>query len=167
MSIEAEQKGLLITSANDPRITRIGRLLRKIKLDEMPQLINILKGEMSLVGPRPEVPKYVEFYTDEEKRVLTVKPGMTDPATIYFRNEEELLANAEDRESFYINEIMPIKLTLYLQYIENTSLIYDIRLIFLEILTIIFPQLAVQKEFSKEIGVQATGLYDSFLHKKE
>ena len=167
MKIVQDQKCLLITSANDPRITWVGRLLRKIKLDEMPQLINILMGEMSLVGPRPEVSKYVELYTDEQKRVLLVKPGMTDPATIYFRNEEELLAKAENKESFYVNEIMPIKLKLYLQYVENASLLYDIKLIFMEILVIIFPQLAIQKAFSRAIGVQATGLYNNFLDKKE
>jgi len=92
METGADKKGLLITGADDPRLTSVGRFLRKIKLDEMPQLFNVLKGEMSIVGPRPEVPKYVNLYTDEQKRVLTVKPGMTDPATVYFRNEEKLLA---------------------------------------------------------------------------
>lgn len=167
MVVEAEQKGLPITSSNDRRITRVGKLLRKIKLDEMPQLINILKGNMSLVGPRPEVSKYVQFYTDEQKKVLTIKPGMTDPATVFFRNEEELLAKAVDKESFYINEIMPIKLKLYLQYVENASLLYDIKLIFMEILAIIFPQSMIQKVFPRAIGIQATSLYDYFLEKKE
>lgn len=147
MEVGADREGLQITSASDLRLTRVGRVLRKIKLDEMPQLFNVLKGEMSLVGPRPEVLQYVELYTDEQKRVLTVKPGMTDPATVYFRNEEEMLARAEDKESFYVNEIMPIKLRLYLQYIEKMSLLYDIKLIFLEILALILPQPVFRKVF--------------------
>jgi len=122
MEVGAEQKGLPITGADDPRLTMGGKVLRKTKLDEMPQLFNVLKGEMSLVGPRPEVPQYVKLYTNEQKRVLTVKPGMTDPATVYFRDEEGLLAKADDKESFYINEIMPIKLKLYLQYIAQVQL---------------------------------------------
>jgi len=153
MEVDADRKGLSITGADDPRLTRVGRLLRKIKLDEMPQLFNVLKGEMSLVGPRPEVPRYVKLYTNEQKRVLTVKPGMTDPATVYFRNEEELLARADDKESFYVDEIMPIKLGLYLQYIEKMSLLYDIKLIFLEILALILPQTVFRKIFSKKIGL--------------
>jgi len=151
MEVGAEQKGLPITGADDPRLTKVGRLLRECKLDEMPQLFNVLKGEMSLVGPRPEVPQYVKLYTDEQKKILTVKPGMTDPATVYFRNEEELLAQADDKESFYINEIMPIKLKLYLQYIENMSLLYDIKLIFLEILALILPQAIFRRLFSRQI----------------
>jgi len=151
MEVGVEGKGPLITGANDPRLTRVGKLLRKIKLDEMPQLFNVLKGEMSLVGPRPEVSKYVELYTDEQKKILTVKPGMTDPATVHFRNEEDLLAQAEDRENFYINEIMPIKLKLCLQYIENMSLPYDVKLIFLEILALILPQSVFRRMFSSKI----------------
>jgi len=153
MEVGAEQKGPLITGAGDPRLTRVGRLLRKIKLDEMPQLFNVLKGEMSLVGPRPEVPKYVELYTDEQRKILTVRPGMTDPATVYFRNEEDLLAQAEDKESFYINEIIPIKLELYLHYIKNRSLFYDIKLIFLETLALILPQTVFRRIFSSKIGL--------------
>ena len=151
MEVGAEQKGLPITGADDPRLTMVGKVLRKTKLDEMPQLFNVLKGEMSLVGPRPEVPQYVKLYTNEQKRVLTVKPGMTDPATVYFRDEEGLLARVENKESFYINEIMPIKLKLYLQYIENMSLLYDIKLIFLEILALILPQAIFRRLFSRQI----------------
>jgi len=152
MEVEADREGLPITGADDPRLTKVGRLLRKIKLDEMPQLLNVLKGEMSLVGPRPEVPEYVELYTDEQKKILTVKPGMTDPATVYFRNEEELLAQADDKESFYINEIIPVKMRLYLRYIENRSLLYDIKLIFLEVLALILPQRIFRSLFSRQIG---------------
>jgi len=153
MEVGAGQKGPLITGADDPRLTRVGRLLRKVKLDEMPQLFHVLRGEMSLVGPRPEVPKYVELYTDEQKKILAVKPGMTDPATVHFRNEENLLAQAEDKERFYINEIMPIKLELYLHYIENRSLFYDVKLIFLEILALILPQAVFRRMFSSKIGL--------------
>jgi len=153
MEVGAEQKGPLITGAGDPRLTRVGGLLRKIKLDEMPQLFNVLKGEMSLVGPRPEAPKYVELYTDEYQKILTVRPGMTDPATVYFRNEEQLLAQAEDKEHFYINEIIPIKLELSLHYIKSRSLFYDIKLIFLETLALILPQAVFRRIFSSKIGL--------------
>ncbi|MCD6317498.1 sugar transferase [Candidatus Aerophobetes bacterium] len=150
MQVNADKKGLLITGADDPRLTRVGSFLRKIKIDEMPQLFNVLKGEMSIVGPRPEVLEYVKLYTNEQKRVLTVKPGMTDPATVYFRNEEKLLAKANDRESFYIKEIMPVKLRLYLQYIDNMSLTYDIKLIFLEFFAIILPEVVFSRIFINE-----------------
>jgi len=153
MEIGAEQKGPSVTSADDPRMTRVGRLLRKIKLDEIPQLLNVLKGEMSLVGPRPEMPKYVELYPGEYRKILTVRPGMTDLATIYFRDEEGLLARAKNKESFYVNETMPVKLKLYLRYIENRSLLYDIKLIFLEILALILPQSVFRKMFSGKIGL--------------
>lgn len=151
MEIGADRRGPLITSTDDPRITRAGKLLRKSKLDEMPQLFNVLKGDMSIVGPRPEVPYYVNFYTDEQKKILTIKPGMTDPATVYFRNEEELLAQANDKESFYINEIMPVKLNLYLHYVANKSLLYDMKLILLEILALILPQAVFRKMFARQI----------------
>jgi len=150
MEMNADKNGPLITSASDLRITRVGRFLRKTKLDEMSQLFNVLKGEMGIVGPRPEVPKYVKLYTDEQERVLTIKPGMTDPATVYFRNEEKLLANADDKESFYINEIMPTKLKLYLQYVDNMSVIYDIKLIFLEFFAIILPEAIFSRIFINE-----------------
>ena len=150
MQVNADKKGLLITGADDPRLTRVGSFLRKIKIDEIPQLFNVLKGEMSIVGPRPEVLEYVKLYTNEQKRVLTVKPGMTDPATVYFRNEEKLLAKANDKESFYINEIIPVKLRLYLQYIDNMSLTYDIKLIFLEFFAIILPEVVFSRIFINE-----------------
>ena len=150
MQVNADKKGLLITGADDPRLTRVGSFLRKIKIDEIPQLFNVLKGEMSIVGPRPEVLEYVKLYTNEQKRVLTVKPGMTDPATVYFRNEEKLLAKANDKESFYIKEIMPVKLRLYLQYIDNMSLTYDIKLIFLEFFAIILPEVVFSRIFINE-----------------
>jgi len=141
-SMVAEQhgKGPQITDANDLRITRVGRLLRAIKLDEMPQLLNVLRGEMSLVGPRPEVPCYVAHYSDEQRQVLNVRPGMADPATIYFRHEETLLAGVKDRERYYVERILPRKLMLNRHYIERMSLGYDLKLIMLEACAIVLPR---------------------------
>ncbi len=114
----------------DPRVTRVGYFLRKYKLDEIPQLINIIKGEMSVVGPRPEVPKYVNQYTDEQKRVLNVKPGLTDYASLQFVDESEILAQSEDPEKAYTREILPQKLKLALKYIDERNFWVDIKLIF-------------------------------------
>lgn len=130
MVVNAEALGKQITIADDRRITRSGKFLRKYKLDEIPQLFNVIKGEMSLVGPRPEVPKYVAMYTLEQRRVLEVPPGITDIASIHFRNESELLLNALDSEKIYINEIMPKKLELNQQYITQASLGFDLLIIF-------------------------------------
>lgn len=114
----------------DPRVTRVGYFLRKYKLDEIPQLINIIKGEMSVVGPRPEVPKYVNQYTDEQKRVLNVKPGLTDYASLQFVDESEILAQSKDPEKAYTQEILPQKLKLALKYIDERNFWVDIKLIF-------------------------------------
>ena len=118
----AERQGQITVGSRDPRITPSGFWLRKYKLDEFPQLLNVLKGEMSLVGPRPEVPRYVQLYSDEQRRVLTIKPGITDWASIAFRDENTLLASAEDPEAFYANTILPQKITLNLVYIQNQSI---------------------------------------------
>jgi len=119
-----------ITVGRDPRITRFGHFLRQTKLDELPQLLNVLKGDMSLVGPRPEVPAYIEQYSPEQRAVLlSVRPGMTDFAAIEFSNEAEILASAENPESAYVNEIMPKKFALYQRYVEQRSLALDIALI--------------------------------------
>jgi len=127
---DAEKKGAKITVSGDARITRCGRILRKYKLDELPQLINVLKGEMSLVGPRPEVPEYVEHYPEKIKKiVLSVPPGITDYASLEFRNENDLLKGASDPQAFYINEILPKKLEYYVRYVENRSIIEDFSLI--------------------------------------
>ena len=126
----SDKKGLL-TIGNDNRITKVGKFIRKYKLDELPQLINVLKGEMSIVGPRPEVKKYVELYTNEQKKVLTVKPGITEYASIEYRNENELLAKSQYPEKTYIEEIMPKKLQLNLQYIERKGIITDLKIILL------------------------------------
>ena len=124
-------KGSLVTiGGRDPRITRSGYFIRKYKLDEFPQLINVFLGQMSLVGPRPEVRHYVNYWTPEQMHVLDVCPGITDPASIKFRNENELMEKAEDPEEYYINVIMQEKIKLYLEYVQNASFWYDIKLIF-------------------------------------
>ncbi|KAB1065705.1 sugar transferase [Salibacter halophilus] len=114
----------------DPRVTKIGYLLRKYKLDEFPQLLNILKGEMSVVGPRPEVPKYVELYTPEQREVLSVRPGLTDYASLKFVDESELLAESDNPEQTYREEIMPAKLKLGREYVEKQSFFTDLKIIF-------------------------------------
>ncbi|NJK47263.1 sugar transferase [Candidatus Gracilibacteria bacterium] len=129
MVAEAESIGKQITVDGDRRITSSGQFLRKYKLDELPQLFNVLKGDMSLVGPRPEVPKYVALYNFEQRRVLEVRPGITDLASIQFRNESELLSSVSNPEDFYIQEIMPQKLALNIQYISQASLGFDLLLI--------------------------------------
>lgn len=129
MVVNADRTGCALTHGEDPRITRVGRWLRKWKIDELPQLINVLRGEMSLVGPRPESPTYVKHYTPEQRRVLQVKPGMTGVAQIRFRHEETLLNHCTDREQDYITKIMPQKLALDLEYIQNRSLLLDIKLV--------------------------------------
>ncbi|MBL7928306.1 MAG: sugar transferase [Bacteroidia bacterium] len=128
MFTDAEQKGSL-TVGKDKRITRTGRFLRKFKLDELPQLFNVMKGDMSLVGPRPEVKKYVELYNEEQKKVLSVKPGITDTASIQFADENMLLAGCDDPEKKYITEIMPAKLKLNLQYINQQSFLIDLKIL--------------------------------------
>ncbi len=124
-------KGSQVTiGGHDPRITRSGYFIRKFKLDELPQLINVFIGDMSLVGPRPEVRHYVDYWTPEQMHVLDVRPGITDPASIKFRNENELLEKAEDPERYYIDVIMQEKLKLYLEYVKNHSFFGDLGLIF-------------------------------------
>ena len=133
MTTDAAQRGLQITVGDDPRITRAGRLLRRTKLDELPQLIDVLVGNMSLVGPRPEVPKYVAMYSAAQReKVLSVRPGITDPASLQYRDESSLLAAAAspaEAERTYIEQIMPAKLKLSIGYVEGMSLANDARLI--------------------------------------
>lgn len=129
MVVQAESLGKQITVGDDSRITKSGKFLRKYKLDEFPQLFNVLKGEMSLVGPRPEVPKYVALYTEQQREILTIPPGITDLASIKFRNESELLAQANNPEEFYINNIIPEKIALNRQYINQTGLVTDLKII--------------------------------------
>lgn len=130
MYLDADKKGLITVGGRDPRVTPSGYYIRKYKLDEFPQLINVLKGDMSLVGPRPEVRKYVDMYTPEQLHVLDVRPGITDMASIQYSNENELLAAVDNPEEYYIRVIMPDKLRMNLEYVQNHSLLYDLRLIF-------------------------------------
>lgn len=129
MKPDSDVSGLLTVGGRDPRITTSGYYLRKFKLDELPQLINVLKGEMSFVGPRPEVRKYVDIYTEDQKKVLSVSPGITDVASIKYRNENELLEKADDPERFYVENIMPDKISLNLEYIDQRSLYKDLKVI--------------------------------------
>ncbi|MBQ2990752.1 MAG: sugar transferase [Clostridia bacterium] len=137
MIVDADKKGLQITVGRDNRITRMGAMLRKTKLDELPQLINVLTGEMSFVGPRPEVPRYVEMYTPYQRQVLLVRPGITDYASIAYRNENDMLAGAENPEELYIGTIMPDKIELNMKYLREISPATDIRLIFRTIAAVI------------------------------
>ena len=130
MHINADKAGLLTVGGRDSRITTAGYWLRKYKIDELPQLINVLKGDMSLVGPRPEVRKYVNIYTEAQKKVLRVRPGITDMASIAYKKENELLAGSPDPEKTYIDQVMPAKLKLNMVFIENPTLTNYFKIIF-------------------------------------
>lgn len=130
MRPDSDKKGLLTVGGRDPRVTRVGYVLRKYKLDELPQLLNVLSGDMSVVGPRPEVRKYVDLYTAEQRKVLDVRPGITDYASIEYSNENELLAKSNDPEKTYIEEVMPAKLKLNEKYIAEKSFATDLKIIF-------------------------------------
>lgn len=137
MNPDSFSKGALTVGSRDPRITSIGYYLRKYKLDELPQLFNVLFGDMSFVGPRPEVKKYTDLYSDEQKKVLSVRPGITDYASIKFRNENDLLSETDEPEKLYINVIMPEKLALNMKYILDNNVFKDIEIIFSTFYTII------------------------------
>lgn len=130
MRVGADKKGLLTIGGKDSRVTKAGFFIRKYKLDELPQLLNVLKGDMSFVGPRPEVRKYVDMYTERQLKVLDVRPGITDLASIKYKNENDLLATADNPEQYYIDVVMQDKLALNLQYIETRTFLGDIKLIF-------------------------------------
>lgn len=130
MVANAESLGGQLTVGADRRVTKAGHLLRRHKLDELPQLFNVLLGDMSLVGPRPEVPRYVALYTDEQRQVLRLRPGITDPASIQFRDEAELLGTADDPERYYIDVLMPEKIRLNMEYSKRATLWQDILTIF-------------------------------------
>jgi lipopolysaccharide/colanic/teichoic acid biosynthesis glycosyltransferase len=134
---DADKKGLLTVGGRDPRITPVGYFLRKYKLDELPQLFNVLFGSMSLVGPRPEVRKYVDMYNEEQKKVLSVKPGITDYASLDYINENEILARSSTPEETYIKEVMPAKLQLNMKYISEAGLVTDFKIILRTIMKII------------------------------
>jgi len=130
MVADASHVGPAITAGHDPRITRIGGVLRKSKIDELPQLLNVLKGDMSIVGPRPEVARYVELFKDDFAVVLTVKPGITDYSSIRYRDEQSVLASYADPEAGYVNEVLPAKLALSKQYVRDRNLLVDLCTIF-------------------------------------
>lgn len=139
MRTDAERTGAQVTVGGDARITRLGRVLRAAKLDELPQLVNVLRGDMSFVGPRPEVPRYVALYTPEQREVLRVRPGITDLASIEFRDENELLRGHADPERAYVEQILPRKLELNRAYLERSSVAYDLVLILRTIWKVVAP----------------------------
>ena len=126
---DATRQGTSITVGADPRITRVGRFLRRTKFDELPQLINVLKGEMSLVGPRPEIPRYVEMFRDDYEEILRVRPGITDPASLKYQDEAEILGRAGNAEDEYVQHILPEKVKLAKDYVNRSSVMYDLALI--------------------------------------
>ena len=137
MVVGADTIGRLITVGSDARITRAGKFLRDTKIDELPQIINVLKGDMSFVGPRPEVPKYVDLYSKSQRQILLVRPGVTDFASIKYSKESELLALSDDPEKTYIEDVMPAKLKDNMQYLSNISVVNDLRIIFATLLKIL------------------------------
>jgi lipopolysaccharide/colanic/teichoic acid biosynthesis glycosyltransferase len=129
MSMNTKKEGSLVTVAGDKRVTKIGALLRKTKIDELPQLLNVLKGDMSMVGPRPEVKKYVDLFKAEYKKLLTIKPGITDPASIKYSEEERVLALSQSWEDEYIKKVLPEKIRLSMTYVEEHNIVTDVKLI--------------------------------------
>ena len=134
---DAQKKGAAITFGEDPRITRFGRFLRKTKIDEIPQLFNVLKGEMSLVGPRPEVPRYVEMFRDDYAIILQVRPGITDLASLKYRDEAAVLGQAENPEEEYVKHVLPEKIRFAKEYVNKAALLLDLKIIFQTILKLI------------------------------
>jgi lipopolysaccharide/colanic/teichoic acid biosynthesis glycosyltransferase len=140
MIVDAEKSGASSTSDDDSRVIKIGKFLRKYKLDELPQLINVLKGEMSFVGPRPEVKKFTDLYSEKEKQILSVRPGITDWASIWNANEGMLLAGAEDPDKAYLELIRPTKIKLQLRYIREKSFGTDMKIIYLTLMAVLMPK---------------------------
>ncbi len=151
MVVDAEKKGLRITSGGDERITRAGNILRKFKIDELPQLFNVLKGDMSFVGPRPEVEEYVKLYEKDYKEILKRRPGITDVSSIIYREEEAVLKNQVDPEGYYKKILLPEKIRLAKEYIENTSFLYDLKLILNTIHKIFYPPAIAHDSYRKKV----------------
>ena len=149
MVLDAEKLGGPSTADDDPRITKVGRLIRKYKVDEVPQLINVLKGEMSCVGPRPEVQYYVDMFTEEEKAILRVRPGITDWASLWNPDEGAILAGSSDPEKAYMENVRPTKIRLQLKYIEERSLWVDMKIILFTFRTLIFGPGKLQEELGR------------------
>ena len=139
MVVADRSKTVAFDAGDKSRITPLGKILRKTKLDELPQIFNVLRGEMAFVGPRPEVPEWVDAFHDDWTSVLSIKPGITDPASIEFRNEEDLLAGAEDPRQYYRQVILPKKLSLYKSYVDNKSLLYDFSILLRTMKEVIYP----------------------------
>lgn len=146
MVVNAEKLGASSTQQGDPRITRIGAFARAYKLDELPQLINVFVGDMSLVGPRPEVKKFTDLYTEEEKVILTVRPGITDWASIWNCDEAAVLAGAEDPDKAYMERIRPKKIALQLKYVRERSMTVDLRILWLTLLAVLSPESEAVRE---------------------
>ncbi len=151
MVVDAERKGLRITSGGDHRVTRSGRILRKFKMDELPQLMNVLKGDMSFVGPRPEVEEYVKLYEEDYREILKRRPGITDVSSIIFREEEAVLRNQVDPEEFYKKVLLPEKIRLAKEYLENASFLYDLKLILNTIYKIVYPSAVARENVGRKI----------------
>ena len=146
---DAPDRGGALTASGDPRVTRIGKILRQTKIDELPQLINILRGDMSLVGPRPEVCQYVELFRKNYETILAVRPGITDPASLKYRDESAILARSENPEQEYIRRVLPDKLKLGEEYVRQSSLVLDLVVIFKTILAVIPGRCADKKLYSE------------------
>ncbi len=159
MKDNAHRSGLQITAGGDTRITRIGHVLRNTKIDEWPQLINVLRGHMSLVGPRPEVRKYVERYKNDYKRILSVRPGITDISSITFRDEEGMLGALDDPEQYYVHVLLPEKMRLAQEYIQHASLSYDVKLILKTLYKVMLP--------SKDFHIDAPSFREGVGSRKE
>jgi lipopolysaccharide/colanic/teichoic acid biosynthesis glycosyltransferase len=153
MVVDAEKNGLRITSGGDCRVTRVGRMLRKFKIDELPQLFNVLKGDMSLVGPRPEVEEYVTLYEEDYREILKRRPGITDVSSIIFREEEAVLKNQVDPEGYYKKILLPEKIRLAKEYIENSSFLYDLKLVLNTLHRIFYPP-AVSRDGCRQKIIQ-------------
>jgi len=138
MVIDAHHKGLLITAGGDPRVTKVGKFLRKTKIDELPQLWNVIKGDMSLVGPRPEVEKYVNEYKKDYEEILKVRPGITDIASMTYRDEESFLRDKKNPEEYYIRFLLPEKINLAKEYVKRASLVYDLKLILITLCKLVY-----------------------------
>ena len=136
MVVNADQIGTDLTPQGDPRVTRFGQFLRKVKIDELPQIIDILKGNMSLVGPRPESPAYAKYYDEKQKRILDVRPGIVGPTQIIYRHEELILKDKEDPDAYYVQELMPRKLAVDMDYIKNRSFLLDVGILFRALLAV-------------------------------
>lgn len=150
MVVNADQIGTDLTPHGDPRVTKVGRFLRRTKVDEIPQIIDILRGKMSLVGPRPESPLYARYYDERQKHVLSVRPGMLGPAQIKYRHEELMLKDREDPDAYYIRELMPRKLEIDLDYVENMSFLLDAGILFKSLLAVAMVSGKENKHLTQE-----------------